>query len=78
MIMQGLEGDSLEKQSQFQRETVTLRVTEVARILGISRGSAYEAIQRGEIPHIRIGRRVLVPKKALDRFLNGEVKGIQD
>jgi len=61
----------LEKQGQFYTEKVTLRVTEVAKILGISRGSAYEAIQRGEIPHIRIGRRVLVPKKALDKFLDG-------
>lgn len=68
----------MEKQGKSSPEKVTLRVTEVARMLGISRGSAYEAIQRGEIPHIRIGRRVLVSKKALDRFLDGVTKQGQD
>ena len=68
----------MEEQVRFSHEPVTLRVEEVARMLGISRGSAYEAIQRGEIPHIRIGRRVLVSKKALDRFLDGVTKQGQD
>jgi excisionase family DNA binding protein len=59
-------------------DAATLTVIEVAKLLRISRGSAYEAIQRGEIPHIRIGRRVLVPKKALDSFLDGVTKQGQD
>jgi len=40
-----------------------------AQLLGISRSFAYEAVQRGEIPSMRIGRRILVPKAALERFL---------
>ncbi|MDE3205945.1 MAG: helix-turn-helix domain-containing protein [Acidobacteriota bacterium] len=36
--------------------------------LGISRASAYEAVRRGDIPAIRIGRRILVPRVALQRF----------
>lgn len=47
----------------------TMRVDEVAIELGISRASAYEAVARGEIPSIRIGRRVLVPTAALRRML---------
>jgi excisionase family DNA binding protein len=39
-------------------------------MLGISRAFAYEAVRRGEIPSIRIGRRVLVPRAALERMLN--------
>ena len=39
----------------------TLSVPEAARIYGISRNTAYEAIKRGEIPSISVGRRVLVP-----------------
>jgi excisionase family DNA binding protein len=49
-----------------ERKTVT--VDEAAKILGISRGGAYEAVKRGEIPTIKIGRRLLVPKAALDRL----------
>jgi excisionase family DNA binding protein len=45
---------------------------EAATILRISRGSAYEAARRGEIPTIRIGRRLLVPSDALERMLSAE------
>jgi excisionase family DNA binding protein len=48
---------------------ITLTVSEVSRMLNISRGSAYEAIQQGQIPHIRIGRRILIPRKAFERLL---------
>jgi excisionase family DNA binding protein len=51
------------------RRVVTL--TETASILRISRGSAYEAAKRKEIPTIRIGRRLLVPLAALERMLAG-------
>jgi excisionase family DNA binding protein len=40
--------------------------------LGIGRNQAYEAAHRGEIPSIRIGKRILVPVAALDRLLNGK------
>lgn len=44
-------------------------VEEAATLLGISRSFAYEAVQRGDVPSMRIGRRILVPKAALERFL---------
>lgn len=50
-------------------ERLTLSIEEVAASLGISRAFAYEAVHRGEIPHIKIGRRMLVPRSALDRLL---------
>ena len=53
-------------------ERLTLTVEEAAATLGISRAFAYEAVRRGEIPSIRIGRRVLVPRVALDRLVGGE------
>lgn len=42
------------------RQTVT--VDELAAVLGLGRKLVYQAIQRGEIPVIRIGRRILVPR----------------
>ncbi|HLG66482.1 MAG TPA: helix-turn-helix domain-containing protein, partial [Acidimicrobiales bacterium] len=48
---------------------LTLTVEEAAATLGISRAFAYEAVRRGDIPSIRIGRRVLVPQAALSRML---------
>jgi excisionase family DNA binding protein len=47
----------------------TVSVTDAARQLGIGRNQAYEAAARGELPTIRIGKRILVPKAALARLL---------
>ena len=60
-------------------EKLTLSVVEVARLLGISRGSAYAAILTGELPHLRVGKRILVPKAALARMLEqAGQKGARD
>lgn len=50
-------------------DRLVFTVEEAAQLLGISRSFAYEAVQRGDIPSMRIGRRILVPKAALVRFL---------
>ena len=47
-------------------------VPEAAKILKISRNSAYEAIKRNEIPSIRIGPRLRVPRAGLDKLLAGD------
>lgn len=46
---------------------------DVANLLGISRNSVYGAARRGEIPTIRIGKRLLVAKTILMRILFGEI-----
>lgn len=58
-------------------ERRTLTVEEAAVVLGISRTSAYEGIRRGEIPSVRVGRRLLVPRVGIDTMLGGnpEVAG---
>ena len=48
-----------------------LTVDEAAKLLRISRGSAYEAVARKEIPSIKIGRRILVPRAAIEALING-------
>ncbi len=51
-------------------DRLTWTVAEAARLLGISRASAYEAVHRGELPVRTIGRRMLVPRAALLRLLD--------
>jgi hypothetical protein len=51
---------------------VTLTAEEAWEIVGktkISRGGWFAAIGRGEVPHLRIGRRILIPKHAFYRWL---------
>jgi excisionase family DNA binding protein len=50
---------------------LTYSVEEAAKLLGIGKASAYEAIRRGDLPSIKIGRRILVPVEALERKLQG-------
>lgn len=57
----------------METEKLTLTVDEAAKILGIGRQLAYDRVKTGEIPAIKIGRRLLVPKKALEKLL-GEPK----
>ena len=52
-------------------ERRTLTVAEASEALGVSRNKAYEAAKRGEIPTIKIGKRILVPVAALERMLQG-------
>jgi excisionase family DNA binding protein len=60
----------MEKDTNPPRRTYT--VEEAAKLLGIGRNAAYEACSREEIVTIKIGKRILVPKAALDRLLDGE------
>jgi excisionase family DNA binding protein len=55
----------------MNEERQTLTVTEASKALGISRNKAYEAAKRGEIPTIKIGGRILVPRAAFERMLEG-------
>lgn len=51
-------------------DRLTLTVEEAAQLLGIGRNTAYEAIRRGELPSLRIGRRLVVPRAALEQLLS--------
>jgi len=50
-------------------ESPVLTVAEARTFLRLSRNSIYAAISRNEIPHLRIGKRILLPKAALERLL---------
>ena len=46
-------------------EPLVLTVEEAAALLRVSRGLAFAAVRAGTIPHLRIGRRILIPRAAL-------------
>jgi len=53
-------------------ERLTMTVEEAAEILGISRALAYSLVARQELPSLKLGRRVVIPRQALDRLLELE------
>jgi excisionase family DNA binding protein len=52
-------------------EPLTYSVDEVAALLRIARGVAYECVRNGSIPATRVGRRWLVPRKRFHAWLDG-------
>lgn len=53
----------------MHEEETLLTVGEAARLLRLSRAFTYELVARGDLPVIRFGRRVLVPREALREFV---------
>lgn len=53
-------------------QSAALTASEAHALLGkktISRAGFYAAIRRGEIPHLRLGKRIVIPKAAFYRWL---------
>lgn len=47
----------------------TCSAREAAQALGLGRSTTYELLRSGELPSIRVGRRVLIPLAALEGFI---------
>lgn len=48
---------------------LTFTVSEAADVLGISRSLAYELVRTGDLPHLRLGGRIVVPRVALRQLI---------
>ncbi len=58
-------------------EKLTLSVEEAGKLLGVSRQVAYQLIHRTDFPTLHIGRRILVPKKQLEAWMDRNVTGAE-
>jgi len=59
-----------------KKEGLGLTVDEAHALLGkdkISRGAFYNAIGRNEIPHVKLGHRILIPRAAFMKWLESGV-----
>jgi hypothetical protein len=64
------------EQREYQRLTLNLW-PDVGRALGIGRNATFKAAKAGQIPTIKIGKRILVPRAAFETLLNGVAVGLQ-
>jgi len=53
----------------MEDKRMTLTIEEAAKVLGIGRNLCYDRVKTGEIPVIKIGRRLLVLRSALEKLL---------
>lgn len=63
---------NLENYQKIERTTLTME--EVAKYLGISYWLVGQLVKRKEIPHFRMGGRVLFRKKAIDEYVEEQEK----
>lgn len=49
---------------------LALSVDEAAALIGVSRDLVYDLVARGEIPSVRLGRRIVVPRRALEEAMD--------
>lgn len=57
----------------MQQERLTLTVEQAGELLGISRALAYEMARTGQLPSLRFGKRIVVPKKAIENMLESSL-----
>jgi excisionase family DNA binding protein len=69
--MLGREGTAMAARRRKRDTSDTLSVPEAGKRLNVGRNQAYAAVKRGEIPIIKIGRSLRVPRPAFERLLEG-------
>jgi len=58
-------------------ECQTLKIDDAAKVFGISRNTAYHAARSGQLPTVKIGKRLLVPRAALQHMLESVAPATQ-
>ena len=53
---------------------LVLRVDDLMPVLDIGRNAAYELVRSGRIRSVRVGRKLRIPKQAVEDFLTGTRK----
>ena len=54
------------------KETLTYSVKQLAECLGIGLSKTYELVKQPNFPALRIGKRIIIPKEALNDYLAGK------
>lgn len=57
------------QKSSTEKKPATYSVPEAGRIIGLGKNASYDAARRGELPVLRFGRLLRVPRATLERML---------
>lgn len=49
--------------------SLTVSVSEAAKLLGVSRDLVYELVAQSELPALRLGRRIVLPRRAIEELV---------
>ena len=54
--------------AQAAPHSLFVSAPEAAALLGLGRETIYDLVNRDELPHVRLGSRVLIPRRALEEL----------
>jgi excisionase family DNA binding protein len=57
--------------TQTHPESLTWTAEELSKLIPLGINQVYEAAKAGQIPHIKVGRRLLFPRQRILAWLNG-------
>jgi len=63
--------------TNYDELPLLLNVKQLADLLGVADSSVYELIQEDDFPSLRIGKRIVVPKEELRKWISAHTKGVQ-
>lgn len=63
--------------TSYDELPLLLNVKQLAELLGVSDSSVYELIQKNDFPSLRIGKRIVIPKEELRKWISAHTKGVQ-
>lgn len=63
--------------TSYDELPLLLNVKQLAELLGVSDSSVYELIQEDDFPFLRIGKRIVIPKEELRKWISAHTKGGQ-
>jgi excisionase family DNA binding protein len=58
-----------------EKERLVYSAYDLVELLGLSISSVYKGIADNQIPHVRVGSRILIPRKMLDEWLSKRDQG---
>lgn len=61
-----------------EKGNLVFSARQAAELLGLSRNSIYQGITTGEIPSVRVGKRILIPRLSLEKMLAQETNKTVD
>ena len=63
--------------TSYDQLSLLLNVKQLAALLGVSDSSVYKLIEEEDFPSLRIGKRIVIPKEELRKWITSHTKGGQ-
>ena len=64
--------------TNYDELPLLLSVKQLVALMGVSDSSIYELIQEDDFPSLRIGKRIVVPKQELRKWITSHAKGASE